>query len=108
VKIILYTMNADNKKREPWLVREDGRGWIERPTRVVGSPRAFSPEEALSWNAEMLRLSPLCGKWFPSGVFKFRTWEDEQEWTRNQISQAQKRLPSALPGGSDQEQANLS
>ncbi len=75
----------------PWQVREDGRGWVAAPVKVVGIPRRFSPREALAWNAAMLRLSPLCGNWFPQGVFKFRSWEDERRWTIDQINQAQPR-----------------
>jgi hypothetical protein len=28
----------------------------------------------------MLKLSPLCGRWCPLGVFKFRTWEEKDRW----------------------------
>jgi len=76
-------------------VREDGLGWVAMPPKEVGVPKPLTPEQRLRWNADMLRLSPLCGKWFPKGVFKFRTWEEEAEWTREQIQKAQLRLPSA-------------
>lgn len=40
----------------------------------------------------MLRLSPLCGRWFPKGVYRFKTWDEEQAWTRQQIARAMKHL----------------
>ncbi len=40
----------------------------------------------------MLRLSPLYGRWFPKGVFKFKTWEEEEAWTKMQIAKANLRL----------------
>jgi hypothetical protein len=66
-------------------------GWEERPPKIVGRQRPLTPGEALAWNAAMLRLSPLCGQWFPKGVFKFRTWEEEESWTREQIARARQR-----------------
>ena len=69
-------------------VREDGLGWVERPLKVVGQVRLISPAEALRWNRSMLKLSPMCGRWFPKGVYKFKTWEEEAEWTKMQIGKA--------------------
>ena len=77
---------------KPWMLREDGLGWEECPLKVVGCLRPLGAKAALQWNNSMLRLSPLCGRWFPKGVFKFRTWAEEQEWTRIQIEAAMKRL----------------
>ena len=76
------------KKTDAFEVREDGLGWVERSPRTVGVARARDAAEALKWNASMLRVSPLFGRWFPKGVFKFRTWEEEEQWTRQQISKA--------------------
>ena len=73
-------------------VREDGLGWVEKPLKGVGKAPVFSPAAALRWNSSMLRLSPLCGKWFPPGVYKFKTWEEEAEWTKAQIQAASLRL----------------
>lgn len=73
-------------------VREDGLGWVEKPLKSVGKAPEFSPADALRWNSSMLRLSPLCGKWFPPGVYKFKTWEEEAEWTKTQIQAASLRL----------------
>jgi len=75
-----------------FTVREDGLGWEERPLKVVGKAPGFSPAAALRWNSSMLRLSPLRGRWFPSGVYKFKTWEEEAEWTKTQIQAASLRL----------------
>ena len=69
-----------NKKPTPFKVREDGLGWEEGPVKVVGRPRPFDPKRALQWNSEMLRLSPQLGKWHPRGVFRFKTWEDFNQW----------------------------
>jgi hypothetical protein len=71
----------------PWRVREDGLGWVGTEPRTVGRSRALLPGESLRWNADMLRLSPLCGRWFPKGVYRFRTWEEEHAWTRTQTRQ---------------------
>lgn len=73
-------------------VREDGLGWTEQPLKVVGQVRVLSPADALRWNSSMLKLSPLCGRWFPRGVYKFKTWEEEEEWTKVQIKAASLRL----------------
>jgi len=73
-------------------VREDGLGWEERPVKTVGKVIPFSPASALRWNSSMLRLSPLRGRWFPRGVYKFKTWEEETEWTEAQIRMASLRL----------------
>lgn len=75
-------------------VREDGMGWVSVTPKTVGVAKAWTVEQRLNWNAGMLRLSPLCGKWFPKGVFKFRTWEEEAVWTREQIQKALARLQS--------------
>lgn len=69
-------------------VREDGLGWVERPLKVVGKVCALTPAAALRWNSSMLRLSPLCGRWFKHGVYKFKTWEEEAAWTQAQIKAA--------------------
>lgn len=74
------------------VVREDGQGWVECPPKTVGEAKPLSPAAALRWNSSMLRLSPLCGRWFPKGVFKFKTWEEEEAWTRAQIRKASLRL----------------
>jgi hypothetical protein len=79
-------------ERTPFVVREDGLGWMEQPVPTVGKLRTLSPKEALDWNGAMLKLSPLCGQWFPRGVFKFKSWEEEREWTRDQIKRALERL----------------
>lgn len=76
---------------KPFQVREDGRGWIEGPVKTVGTRPPINPLAALRWNAEMLRLSPLYGRWFARGVFKFKTWTEERAWTQTQINQAQLR-----------------
>ncbi len=76
---------------QPFEVREDGRGWNEGPVKTVGYHSPFSPLEALRWNAAMLKLSPLCGRWFTRGVFKFKTWNEERTWTQIQINQAMQR-----------------
>ena len=76
----------------PWTLREDGLGWEDHPPKVVGRLRPLGPKAALQWNNSMLRLSPLCGRWFPKGVFRFKTWTEEQEWTKRQIETAMKRL----------------
>lgn len=73
-------------------MRKDGLGWEERPIKVIGRIRALGPEEALRWNSAMLKLSPLCGRWFPKGVFRFKTWQEEAEWTKTQIRLASLRL----------------
>jgi hypothetical protein len=73
-------------------VREDGLGWVEKPLKVVGKTPEVSPAAALRWNSSMLRLSPLRGRWFPPGVYKFKTWEEEAEWTKTQIQAASLRL----------------
>jgi hypothetical protein len=73
-------------------VREDGLGWVERPLKVVGQVRPMSPAEALRWNSSMLKLSPMRGRWFPKGAYKFKTWEEEAEWTKMQIRKASLRL----------------
>jgi hypothetical protein len=70
------------------VVREDGQGWEERPLKTVGRVRPLSPAAALRWNSDMLKLSPLCGRWCPPGVYKFRTWEEEAEWTKAQLKAA--------------------
>jgi hypothetical protein len=69
-------------------VREDGLGWVERPMKVVGKVRILTPAAALRWNSSMLKLSPLCGHWFKRGAYKFKTWEEEAEWTQAQIKVA--------------------
>lgn len=73
-------------------IREDGLGWEAEPIKTVGRVRRLSPAAALQWNRSMLKLSPLCGKWFAPGVYKFKTWEEEAEWTRQQIKTASSRL----------------
>jgi hypothetical protein len=73
-------------------VREDGMGWVTRPIKTVGKVYPMTPSTALRWNSSMLKLSPLCGKWFKPGVYKFKTWEEEAEWTRQQIKMASLRL----------------
>jgi hypothetical protein len=75
----------------PFQVREDGRGWTEGPVKTVGRVIRPDPAEALSWNASMLRLSPLYGRWFTPGVYKFKTWNEERRWTQTQINQALQR-----------------
>lgn len=72
-------------------VRDDGLGWEAATPKTVGKKRQLSPAEALRWNQSMLTLSPLCGKWFPRGVFKFKSWEEESEWTKTQIAAANSR-----------------
>jgi len=72
---------------QPFQVREDGRGWSDGPVKTVGYHSPFSPLKALRWNAEMLRLSPLYGRWTVRGVFKFKTWAEERTWTQAQINQ---------------------
>lgn len=67
---------------ERFKIREDGLGWDNPPMKVVGTPRQWTPEEALRWNSQMLRLSPRCGKWYPRGVYKFKTWEDLERWEK--------------------------
>jgi hypothetical protein len=52
----------------------------------------LAPAAALRWNSSMLKLSPLCGRWFPRGVYKFKTWEEEAAWTKTQILAANLRL----------------
>ena len=74
------------------MVREDGLGWLDRPIKTVGRIRALSPSAALRWNGSMLKLSPLCGRWFPRGVYKFKTWQEEEAWTKAQIKAASLRL----------------
>ncbi|GEM_PF-2227102 len=76
----------------PWILREDGLGWQEQEPRTVGRLRPLGPKAALQWNNSMLRLSPLCGRWFPKGVYRFKTWDEEQIWTRQQIARAMKHL----------------
>ena len=83
---------GDQRLKNPWLIREDGLGWVEKPVKMVGRFRPMSPKAALQWNNSMLKLSPLCGRWFPKGVFRFKTWTEEIEWTRIQIEAAMKRL----------------
>jgi len=73
-------------------VRKDGLGWVERPLKVVGRVRSINPAEALHWNSSMLTLSPMCGRWFPKGAYKFKTWDEEAEWTNMQIRKASLRL----------------
>lgn len=72
----------------PFRVREDGRGWVDGPVKIVGRPKPHDPVLALHWNAEMMKLSPRCRHPVIRGVFKFKTWEEEREWTRLQINQA--------------------
>ena len=66
--------------KDAWKVREDGLGWEETPVKVVGKSRRRSPAEVLKWNESVLRLSPRFGKWFPRGVYRFKTWEDLERW----------------------------
>lgn len=73
-------------------VREDGLGWEETRGKTVGHAAPLSPAAALKWNSSMLKLSPLCGRWFKPGVYKFKTWEEESEWTKAQIAAASLRL----------------
>ncbi len=86
-------------------VREDGLGWEDQPVKTVGRVRRFSPAAALRWNSSMLKLSPLCGKWFTPGVYKFKTWEEEAEWTRQQIKTASSRLQQQKSEARSQESA---
>lgn len=85
------TSHSANKGSQ-FAVREDGLGWVEHPPKTVGKMQPLSPAAALRWNNSMLRLSPLCGRWFPRGVFKFKTWEEEAAWTKTQIGKANLRL----------------
>jgi len=73
-------------------VRKDGKGWVESNLKVVGRLSPTNPQLALQWNRDMLRLSPLNGRWFPKGVYKFKTWDEEQEWTTKQVNLALSRL----------------
>lgn len=73
-------------------VREDGLGWVDSPSKTVGHMTPLAPAAALRWNSSMLKLSPLCGRWFPRGVYKFKTWEEEAAWTKTQILAANLRL----------------
>jgi hypothetical protein len=86
-------MTQEHKKTapQPFQVREDGRGWTDGPVKVVGRPASPNPLDALRWNADMMRLSPLYGRWFARGVFKFKTWTEERTWTQMQINQAMQR-----------------
>jgi len=72
-------------------LREDGLGWEERPLKTVGRTQPRSPAEVLRWNSAMLKLSPFCGQWCPPGVYKFKTWEEEHEWTQAQLQAADSR-----------------
>ena len=85
-------MDAMSKGNTSFEVREDGLGWKEGRVKVVGLRSPSDPAKALRWNSSMLRLSPLCGKWFPRGVFRFKTWEEERLWTKDQIKRASLRL----------------
>lgn len=72
-------------------IREDGLGWETTEPKTVGKSKRLSPAEVLRWNQSMLRLSPLCGKWFPRGIFKFKSWKEESEWTKTQLAAASSR-----------------
>jgi hypothetical protein len=76
---------------QPFQVREDGLGWANDLVKTVGHIPRPNPEDALRWNTEMLKLSPLYGRWFTRGVFKFKTWTEERAWTQTQINQALQR-----------------
>ena len=85
-------MTDSSPNGSQFIVREDGLGWVDFHPKTVGRLEPLSPAAALRWNNSMLRLSPLCGRWFPRGVFKFKTWEEESTWTKAQIGKASLRL----------------
>lgn len=76
--------------KKKWKVREDGLGWKETPMKVVGHPRRRTLKATLQWNESMLRLSPMFGRWFPRGVYRFRTWEDLEKWEQRMRARPRK------------------
>ena len=66
--------------KDTWKIREDGLGWEETSIKVVGRPRRRSPTEVLKWNEEMLRLAPAWRRQRIKGVYRFKTWEEKDEW----------------------------
>jgi len=69
-------------ERSSRVLREDGLGWADGQSLLVGKPQTFDPQAALRWNNAVLRLSPSFSHWFPRGVYKFSSWEQEAEWSR--------------------------
>ena len=59
--------------------------------KVVGRPRPpLTPEQALRWNFEILKLAPAELRRRPKGVFRFKTWEEVAEWDRKMLNQTVK------------------
>ena len=71
-------------------LRPDGLGWEDTALKTVGEVCLMDPAAALQWNRTVLRLSPRYGRWHPHGIFKFRSWEQINEWDR----QIKTNLPS--------------
>ena len=74
------------------VVREDGRGWVEAPIKVVGRRRPMTPEEALHWNEKALSLAPAWTRWRPRGVFRFKTYSEVEEWDQRIRMEAMRRV----------------
>jgi hypothetical protein len=52
----------------------------EIPLRTVGEPRVLTPTEALAWHKSLNVLLPGQTLRHPRGVFKFKTYEEFNEW----------------------------
>ena len=68
--------------KDAWKIREDGMGWEETPVKVVGRPHRRSLTESLKWNEGILRFAPAWRRQRIKGVYRFKTWEEKDEWDR--------------------------
>ena len=65
----------------------------ETPGKVVGKVRPRSPAVAIDWMVRQARALGWERLPYPKGVFKFKTFEEANEWQmQHQIAAAAKRL----------------
>lgn len=50
--------------------------------KTVGKERRRTAEEALDWNASVIRMAPYWARRRPRGVYRFKTPEDLEQWER--------------------------
>ena len=70
-------------------MREDGLGWNMPPIKTVGRKTPLTPAQALAWNGSLSVLLPDWARRRPRGVFRFKTWEQANQWDQMVRKKAQ-------------------
>ena len=53
--------------------------------KTVGKARKRTVQEALDWNASVIRMAPRWTRRRPRGVYRFKTAEDLEQWERTML-----------------------